>query len=146
MWSSFIKVVFHFYLIPSFIQHHAASYNIIQHHRTSYNIIQNHTASYNIIQHHTSSGFQLNGTVHTLYELSKITVKHTHFSLLGQSVLCMGCQKITVKQTQISLLGQSILCMGCQESQSNTHISAYWDSPYFVWAVKKSQTNKDISA
>ena len=32
-------------------------------------------------------------------DCQQITVKHTHFSLRGQSILCMGCQKITVKQT-----------------------------------------------
>ena len=64
-----------------------------------YGISKNHS------QTHT---FQLTGTVHTLYSLLKITVKHKHLSLLVQSVLCMGCQKITVKHTHFSLPGQSI--------------------------------------
>ena len=79
--------------------------------------------------HSKTETYQLTGTVHNLYALSKNhsqthtfqltgtvrTFKHTHFSLWGESVICMGCQNIT-----------------------NRHILAYWDSLYFVWAVKKS--------
>ena len=52
----------------------------------------------------------------------------------------MGCQQITVKHTHFSLRGQSILCIGFKKLQSNKHKSAYWDSPYVVCSVKTNHS------
>ena len=55
---------------------------------------------YGLLKNYRKKTNQHTGTVCA----KKITVKHTHFSLWGQSVLCMGFQKIKVEQTKISLL------------------------------------------
>ena len=63
----------------------------------------------------------------------KITVKHTHYSLLGQSILYTGCQKITVKHKHFSLLEQSVLCMGSQKITVN---HSQKDTNQLTWTVR----------